>query len=444
MIKKILLPILIFSICQFGYSQKPAETPEAKTERMQWFKDAKLGIFIHWGIYAVNGIDESWSFHNNMISYEDYMDQCGGFTAKNYNPDKWAKLFKESGARYTVLTSKHHDGVALWATKSNDLNVVEKTPAGKDLVTPYMEAMRKEGLKAGLYFSILDWSHPDYPEFTRTEKKYKDDPVRFAKFVDFYSNQLFELNQQFKPDLLWFDGDWSYDEKAFQTDKVKTQLYKQSPDLICNSRLRGGDYGTPEQGVPMVSPQDDYWELCMTINDSWGYQHNDKHYKSANKIIRIFTDVISMGGNLLLDVGPKEDGTIPEEQVEVLKELGRWTQKHDTAIYGSLAGISKTHFNGPSTLSKDSTILYLFFDYTPNEDLVLKGIKNKINRVWVVGNGTKLKHEIYMKSYWSQVPGLAYITVPKEVLDPQMTVLAVLLEGKIDLYKMPGQVIESN
>ena len=442
--KFFVLVICYFLLINLGFAQKPGETTEERTERMQWFQDAKLGIFIHWGIYSVYGIDESWSFYNNMISYEDYMDQRKGFTAKNYDPDAWARLFKESGARYAVLTTKHHDGMALWPTQFNDLNVLKSTPAGRDLVKPFVESVRKQGLKAGLYFSILDWSHPDYPEFTRTEKKFKNDPKRFASFVDFYSGQLNELNQSFKPDLFWFDGDWSYDEAAFQSDRVKAMLYKDNPGLICNSRLRGGDYGTPEQGLPLSAPKDDYWELCMTINNSWGYQSNDKKYKSPEKVISIFADVISLGGNLLLDVGPKEDGTIPEEQVNVLKELGRWTKKHDKAIYGSLPGIPRTHFNGPSTLSKDSTILYLFFDYKPNEDLVLKGVKNKINRIWVVGNGTKLKYEVYMKAYWSQVPGLVYIEVPDEVLDSKMTVLAVLLDGKIDLYGEAGQVIESN
>ena len=131
-------------------------------DKMQWFKDAKLGIFVHWGYYSVNGISESWSMYHKKISYEDYMDQGKGFTAENYDPEAWAELFKKSGARYSVLTTKHHDGVALWDTKLSKLNVVDKTPAGRDLVTPFVEALREEGLKVGLYFSLPDWSHPDY------------------------------------------------------------------------------------------------------------------------------------------------------------------------------------------------------------------------------------------------------------------------------------------
>lgn len=183
---------------------------------MQWFEDAKLGIFIHWGIYAVNGIDESWSFYNQYISYEDYMKQLAGFTASKYDPREWAGLIKESGARYAVLTAKHHDGVSLWDTRCNDLSVVKKTPAATDLIDPYMKALRKNGLKAGLYFSLLDWSHPDYPNFTRTGKRYESDSMRWNRFVDFNFCQLEELSKKFNPDLFWFDGDWEASAEAWR------------------------------------------------------------------------------------------------------------------------------------------------------------------------------------------------------------------------------------
>ena len=430
---------------QIAETESQAETPQAKAERMQWFKDAKLGIFVHWGIYAVNGIDESWSFFNGYISYPDYMKQLDGFTAKNYDPTYWADLFQESGARYAVLTSKHHDGVALWDTKQSDLNVVDKTPAARDLVDPFAKAMRKKGLKVGMYYSLLDWSHPDYPNFLRDEKRYSDDPERWERFVKFNFGQLEELSKRFKPDLYWFDGDWEQSAERWKAKELRDALVKWNPDVILNSRLQGyGDYATPEQGLPVIKPQSKYWELCMTMNDSWGYQHNDHNYKTPNQIIRIFVDCISMGGNLLLDVGPKADGTIPQEQVNILKELGRWTNKHQEAIYGTVAGIPHGHFYGPTALSKDKTMLYLFVDNKPNGPLVIKGLKNKINRIWVVGNGTKLASNVMGKQYWSSVPGLLYIDVPEKVQDEQVTVIAVLLDGPVDLYREEGQAIESN
>jgi alpha-L-fucosidase len=426
--------ILLFSLfAGLAFAQEP---DSVKEKRMQWFAEAKLGIFIHWGIYAVNGIDESWSFYNGYLTYDDYMKQLKGFTAAKYNPGAWAQLFKESGARYAVLTSKHHDGVALWDTKQNDLSVVKKTPAARDLVTPYCDAIRKQGLKVGLYFSHLDWSHPDYPHFTRTENRYEKDPARWERFLRFQRAQIEEVSTQFRPDLLWFDGDWDYSAEEWKAKETREMIARWLPSVIVNSRINGyGDYDTPEQGVPITRPKGRWWELCMTMNDSWGYQGNDRNYKTPNQIIRILVDCISMGGNLLLDVGPKEDGTIPPEQVNILRELGRWTGKHKDAIYGTEAGIPKDNFYGPSALSKDRSILYLYLIDRPVGPVLIKGLKNKINSVWVVGNGTKLNTKIMMKAWWSQIPGLVYIDVPEKVLDPQVTVLAVRLDGPVDLYR---------
>jgi alpha-L-fucosidase len=439
--------IAFFLICisALNITLKAQENSEEKEKRMQWFEDAKLGIFIHWGIYAVNGIDESWSFYNGYISYDDYMKQLNGFTAAKYNPGKWADLFKESGARYAVLTTKHHDGVALWDTKCGDLNVVDKTPAGRDLVKPLVKALRKDDLEVGLYFSLLDWSNPDYPNKTKTEKRYKNDSVRWNRFVDFNFCQLEELSKEFKPDLFWFDGDWEQSAEKWKAKELGQDLRKWNKNVILNSRIQGyGDYETPEQGLPITRPNNRYWELCMTMNDSWGYQPNDKNYKTPNEVIRILVDCINKGGNLLLDIGPKADGTIPVPQVNILKELGRWTHKHAEAIYGTRAGIPYEHYYGPTALNQKGDILYLFVPHKPNGPLMLKGIKNKINRIWVVGNGTKLNWDVKMKQYWSAVPGIVYIDVPEEVLDPQVTVIAVLLDGKVDLYREKGQVITVN
>ncbi len=422
-----------------------AQTHDDKETRMQWFKDAKLGIFIHWGIYSVDGIGESWSFHNGHISYEDYMKQLDGFSAKNYDPDYWAELIKESGAKYAVLTSKHHDGVALWDTKQSDLSVVKKSPAARDLIGPFCQALRDKDLKVGLYYSLIDWSHPDYPNFLRNKKRYSDDPVKWQRFVKFNFGQLKELSKQYKPDLFWFDGDWEQTAEDWKAKELRESLFKWNPKVVLNSRLQGyGDYDTPEQGLPVTKPDSKYWELCMTINDSWGYQPDDNNYKTANQIIEMFIECISMGGNLLLDIGPKEDGTIPEEQVSVLKELGRWTNKHHEAIYGTVAGIPHGHFYGPTALSKDHQTLYLYVNNKPNGSLMIKGLKNNIKKIWVVGEDTNLDYKIIGKRSWSEVPGIIYVDLPDEVLDKQVTVIGVSLDGSVDLYREDGQKIESN
>jgi len=424
--------ISIFLLSAFGFKVSAQENTEQKNERMQWFKDAKLGIFIHWGIYAVNGIDESWSFYNGYISHSDYLKQLNGFTAAKYDPDLWASLIKESGAKYAVLTSKHHDGVALWNSKAGDLTVVRKTPASRDLVAPFCEALRKQGLKTGLYYSLLDWSHPDYPNFTKNEKRYSDDIARWGKFIVFNHSQINELGKNFNPDLWWFDGDWEQSAEKWKAKEIREMILARNPGAIINSRLQGyGDYATPEQGLPISKPADRYWELCMTINDSWGYQQNDREFKTPEQIIRIFSECISKGGNLLLDIGPKADGTIPNEEVDVLKALGRWTAKHSEAIYGTEAGLPAGYFYGPSTLKADSTILYLFISGDPRGQVMLAGVKNRINRIYVVGNGTKLLWKEFLKPYWSNNAGLIFIDVPETVLDEYLTVIALVLEGKL-------------
>jgi alpha-L-fucosidase len=173
----------------------------------------------------------------------------------------------------------------------------------------------------------------------------------------------------------------------------------------------------------------------MTMNDSWGYQPNDTHYKSTDEIIRIFADMASMGGNLLLDIAPRADGTVPVEQQEILEGLGHWTKKHASALFYSRAGLPPGYFYGPTTLSADSTLLYLFLPASSDEPYQLKGIRNEIQRIWVVGDGTKLDHDVYGKMYWSEVPGTVFFKVPESAHDKHMTVVAVLLKGKLALYK---------
>lgn len=583
-------------------------------QKMEWFQDAKLGIFIHWGIYSVDGISESWSFFNNYINHDNYMKQLNGFTASQYQPENWVQLIKNSGAKYAVITTKHHDGVSLWNTKEEKaISITKNSVAKKDVLTPFISELKKSGLKTGLYFSLPDWSHPYYDVNTRTKKRYeiKNDNARWQKFVSYYQGQLNELSSQYKPDLLWFDGDWEHTSEEWQAPKTLENLRKFNPNIIINSRLNThGDYETPEQGIPVVNPQSEYWELCYTMNDSWGYQPFDDNYKTPNMIVRTLADVISMGGNLLLDIGPKSDGTIPTKQVEILQNLARWTSKNKEAIYGTRRGlpfenykgkssfskdgkklflyleeakdfvkvygldtpplsakiigdqnskinfksdnkgnytfnltnskfdqdvtvleidfkdklqfsnpkkdqrslsevlensstkvavyeiadqlhegnnmfnnsgltsdgldmkINKTpktnletlnwisknsealfetekglpngHYSGMSALSKDKQTLYLFVEGTPTGPIALKGIKNGIARIRIVGEGSIINHKIYNKLYWSDRPGIIYLDIPKQRLDKNMTVIAVLLDKPIELYREKVGAIENN
>lgn len=415
--------------------------PDSIAAKMQWFADAKLGIFIHWGIYSVKGVGESWSFHNKEIPYDVYMSQLKGFTAARYDPQAWADLIKESGARYAVITTKHHDGLALWDSQCGGINVVKNTPAHRDVLAPFYAALRKDGIKCGAYFSLIDWSYPDYPQFLKDSVRYdKDEHLgRWQRFLNYYQCQLQEVLDRYNPDLLWFDGDWEHNATEWQAAKVRKMILDHNPAAIINGRLAGyGDYETPEQNFPVTRPNLRWWELCMTVNNNWGWQPQDTAWKTPYEIIRIFADCIGMGGNLLLDIGPKADGSLPPEDVHTLKELGKWTRRHGEAIFGTVAGLPQGHFYGPSTLSKDSTTLYLFLPGKGSEQVVIKGLLNKIESVRVVGNGTKLNDKIVGKISWSPVPGLVYIPVPENVQDEYMTVLAVKLDGPLKLYRGRG------
>ncbi|HLP35775.1 alpha-L-fucosidase [Lacibacter sp.] len=436
--KKLLIVLVFFVSVKTNAQQKT--DPATIKEKMQWFADAKLGIFIHAGIYAVNGIDESWSFHNKKISYVDYMKQLKGFTLKNYDPAAWADLIQESGARYSVITTKHHDGVAMYDTKMNKLSTVQATPSKKDMIKPFFEELRKRNIKCGAYFSLLDWSHPDYPGFLNDSSRYKivNDYERWNRFRSFFQGQIKEINSMFKPDLWWFDGDWERSAEEWESQKVRNMILSVNPNAIINGRLQGyGDYDTPEQNFPVSRPKFNWWELCMTTNDNWGF-HHDNNWKTPYEVISIFVDAISNGGNLLLDMGPMEDGTIPAEQVNVLKELGAWNKRNGEAIFNTIGGIPQGHFYGPTTLSKDSSTLYLFLHGSSGGNIMIKGLDNKVQDITVLGNNAKLSHKIVGKISWSHVPGLVYVNVPQNVLEKYITVVKIKLDKPVKLYRGQG------
>lgn len=422
------------------------EPATAKAARMQWFADAKFGVFVHWGIYAVDGVDESWSFFNGKLSHAEYMRQLTGFTASNYDPKAWADLIRASGARYAVLTSRHHDGVALWDSKQG-INVVRNTPARRDLIAPFVDALRADGLKVGMYYSLPDWSYADYDVFTRKQKRYDigNEPARWQRYQQYFQQQLADLQQRYQPDLFWFDGDWEHSAEQWQSAKVRSDLLARNPQVIINSRLNQyGDYATPEHGLPIVMPDAPYWELCITMNKSWGYQPRDTEYKSTHQLIQILSQTIAMGGNLLLDMGPRADGSIDPQQVERLRGIGRWTTRNAEAIYASKAGLPLDHYAGPSTLSKDGRTLYLFVDGKPAGDLLVKGLDNKVLRARVLGSKQPAQAKVLGKFDWSKYPGLLFVSIPEQALDQNMTVVALELDSPVKLYREESKPIESN
>ncbi|MFJ6571876.1 alpha-L-fucosidase [Streptomyces sp. NPDC091292] len=418
-----------------------------------WFSDAKLGIFLHYGIYAVDGVPESWAFYTGDVPHDRYMRQLDGFTASRYDPRAWADLFARTGARYAVLTARHHDGVALWGTAHGDLNVVRRTPAGRDLVAPYVDALRERGLKVGLYYSHSDWNHPDYASVVHpdppahdgvatnpyvTPKDGVEDPAAWARYLAYRDGQVGELVERFRPDLLWFDGEWERSEEQWRIRELARRILAGNPETVLNARmLSQGDYATPEQGLPVRIP-DGPWELCLTVNDSWGHQPADDRHKSVGMLVRYFAETIGMGGNLLLGVGPREDGTVPEAQAERLTGLGDWIARHADAVYGTSAGLPPGHHYGPSTLSADGRTLYLFCFDAPREHVAVRGLRTPVKRVRVVGTGAELGHVVVGGLH--EVPGVTWIDAPAPGdIDPYATVLALELDGDLDVYRGKGR-----
>ncbi len=416
-----------------------------------WFPHAKLGIFLHYGIYAVDGVTESWSFYNGDVAHERYMAQLSGFTAAEYDPRAWADLFVKAGARYAVLTARHHDGFALWDTDYGNLNV-RHTPAGRDLLGSYVEALRERGLKVGFYYSHSDWNHPDYASVSSlgeagwvNENRYvtplpgQEDPAAWQRYLRYRDGQVGELVDRYRPDLLWFDGEWERSEAQWQLEPLAKRILDANPDTILNARMLSyGDYATPEQGVPITPPAGP-WELCLTVNDSWGFQHRDDNHKSVRQLVRYFTETIGAGGNLLLDVGPTAAGTITQPQAQRLEALGGWIAKHAEAVYDTTAGLPPGHHYGPSTISADRRTVYLLCFDIPRESIGVRGLHNAVRRARVVGSDVELGHHV--TGGHGEVPGVLWIDAPQAAqIDDFATVVAVELDGEADLYRGTGRV----
>lgn len=414
-----------------------------------WFQDAKLGIFIHWGIYSVKGIDESWSFHNKKISHSDYMAQAKGFTASKYNPEEWAELIESSGAKYAVITSKHHDGVALWDTKIPYHNTKRKqpfinsipatTPAKRDVYSPLISSLQHKKIKIGVYYSLIDWSHPCYPGFLKDSTRYKiaDDPYRWSLFQKYNEAQIMELRNAYNPDLWWFDGGWEHSAQEWNAFAIRDSLKAKNKNVLINNRLPDcGNYETPENSFP-IHRNEKPWELCMTLNTNWGWQPQDTAFKTPEQIIHILTDVVSLGGNLLLDIGPKEDGTFPPQVTSTLSELGEWMNHYGAAIYGTRAGLPREYCEFPTTVSANGNTLFIF---VPKgiETVYVKGLLPAVKSAFYLDNDAKVNFEIIGKISWSSHPGLISLKTSGNGPTPYARVIA--LDLKESLWNDEGKM----
>ncbi|MCP5522035.1 MAG: alpha-L-fucosidase [Verrucomicrobiales bacterium] len=398
--------VVLATLLSFVAPAFAEETRAERDARMGWWRQAKFGLFIHWGVYAVpagtyhgrqiGGIGE-WIMRNAKIPVAEYRAFAKDFNPVKYDPEAWAAMAEEAGMKYIVITSKHHDGFALFPSDVTDWDIADATPYGRDLLTPLAQAAHRHGLKFGTYYSqAQDWTHPGGAKAGYDEGDGWDEAHK-GNFDDYLQGiaipQTREILTRIKPDILWWDTPvWMTEERA----RPLHDLIALRPGLITNNRLGGGfsgDTETPEQHIPATGYKDRDWETCMTMNDTWGYKSYDHNWKSTEVLVRNLVDIVSKGGNYLLNVGPTSQGEIPAASIERLKEVGAWMKVNGDAIYGTSASPFRRLAWGRCTkkLSADGATLYLHvFDWPVDGRLLVPGLKNAVKAASVLATGARV------------------------------------------------------
>ena len=406
------LVYFLLVLCVLGSSNPATAQQISKSERMQWWREARFGMFIHWGVYAqwagvYNGHEQrkggaEWILNRSKIPVAEYREKAKEFNPVNYNPDEWVRMAKEAGMKYIVITAKHHDGFALFGTKASNWNVVDATAYGKDLLKPLAKACKKYNMPLGFYYSqAQDWTNPGgaasrklaseawlnpdssiIDEYTKVHNGHWDSIQETRSFENYIKEvavpQVKELLTNYgKVSVLWWDTPTNMTKEAALTLQSLLSL---QPSIITNDRLKRpdfpGDIKTPEQKIPGLQELDSTdWETCMTMNGTWGYRTSDTNWKSASTLIRNLCDIASKGGNYLLNVGPKADGSFPEASVRLLGEIGNWMKVNGESIYGTQSANIAQPSWGRITRKKGnngSEALYLqVFEWPINRQLII-------------------------------------------------------------------------
>lgn len=365
--------------------------PGDRDQRMEWWRDARFGLFIHWGLYSVPAGEwkegrnhAEWIRTTAQIPLQTYDQFVEEFNPTKFDADAWAQMAKNAGMKYVVITSKHHDGFCLWPSEYTDFDI-ESTPFKRDIMGELKQACDKHGLVFCMYHSIMDWKHPDYLPRRKWEKDRPTNGADYGRYVIYMKAQLKELVERYDPGVLWFDGEWENTwthELGMELDDYVRSL---KPNIIINNRvdkgrqgMQGltkagnyrGDFGTPEQEIPATGLPGMDWESCMTMNRHWGYNRFDKDYKSSTDLVRKLIDIASKGGNFLLNVGPTATGEFPPESVERLAEIGEWMDENGEAIYGTSASPCEAPAWGRITRKGDQLYL-LVFDWPKDGKLLV-------------------------------------------------------------------------
>jgi alpha-L-fucosidase len=382
-----------------------------RERRMQWWHEARFGMFIHWGLYSVLGRHE-WVMENEAIPVAEYEQLAKRFKPKPNAARDWARLAKQAGQKYMVMTTKHHEGFCHFDSKLTDYCAPKQGP-GRDLVKEYVEAARAEGLRVGFYYSLMDWHHPD-------GARCATDEAARRRFVDYIHGQIRELLTNYgKIDILWYDVSWPLDAKGWESEKMNAMVFQLQPEIIVNNRNKlDGDFSTPEQRIEAAKGA---WESCMTMNDSWGYHKNDDAWKSPKTVVRNLITCAHDTGNYLLNIGPKPDGSIPEESVRILTSVGKWMDRNGQSIYKSEK--CQPRRSNYATFSRAGNTLYMHIHFWPGDTPVIGGLRNKVKSARLLATGKELKFE--QDDFRVRFPGLG-----EKAPDDPVTTIAIECDGE--------------
>ena len=421
---------LLFLMLGFWNNMISAQSKTLNDPKMNWWKEARFGMFIHWGVYSVpagvwNGKDipgiGEWIMNRGKIPMKDYQQLPAQFNPSKFDADAWVQLAKNAGVKYIVITSKHHDGFAMFKS-ANPFNIVDATPFKRDPIQELAIACKKYNIRFGLYYSqAQDWNHPGGAASGGHWDSAQNGSM--DKYIDEVAiPQVREILSAYHPAIIWWDT--PTDMNKDRATKILNEV-KDYPELITNNRLGGGyegDLETPEQFIPATGIPDKNWESCMTMNDTWGFKSKDNNWKSTKMLIRNLIDIASKGGNYLLNVGPTQEGLIPTPSVDRLLEIGKWLKINGASIYGTSASPFAYLPWGRAT-KKQQTLYLHVFEY-PADGIIKIPINNKISSAYLVNNPAKKLTSTVKGAY-------TYLQLPLQVVDTFATVVAVNLEGEI-------------
>jgi alpha-L-fucosidase len=365
------------AVQQDQHSAAPLPGDANRLERMKWWKAARFGMFIHFGVYSTIGRHE-WVMEDEAIPVSEYAPHAAPFQPRPGSPRAWARLAKQAGMKYMVMTTKHHEGFCNFDTKLTDYCAPKRGP-GRDLVHEYVEAARAEGLRLGFYYSLMDWHHPDGALCATNEDSRK-------RFVDYTHGLIHDLMSNYgKIDVLWYDVAWPLDANGWESTRMNEMVFRLQPEIIVNNRNKlPGDFSTPEQHI-VAETGDRAWEACMTLNDSWGYQAADDSWKTSKTVIRNLITCVRDSGNYLLNIGPKGDGSISEPSVRVLREVGVWMSVNGRSIYES--DNCQVRHSDYASFTRIGNTLYMHVHFWPGEYVAISGLTTKVISAKLVKTG---------------------------------------------------------